>query len=641
MPSVSDAQSASFYSSLAPDLASSCATLQKSFSLSPLELYYKIESFQIERNIDPGVVSQTLLEDLRLQLQENLERKQQQHQQQHRQSSSPVAGGVTPLKRKFAGNGQTHTPLRSSPLSDTTFAARSDAGRVMETLNPAIQISKPSIPEDRARITAFMDTKKYQYRTMRQALLEASEFLDERIEAFGELVQTHLREQLLGGDKKCEDPVLLAAIERLASPNAVSHEDVVVVGRIVSDSVHAADSARLNEKSMLLECSRRMGSGVRVPLKFALSPASSSSSSSSDASAAITMSGPVSFFPGQIVALRGSNPSGSEFVVKAILKMPELAYPVSPISTLRTTASGPTRMMVAKGPFTTQDNLEFAPLAALVDSAISSNVDVVVLLGPFVDVLHPRLNDPAALPAQGIATLEDLFRTCVSQHLRRLEAASPNCQILLVPDCGAREAVQRHLSFPVPPVTGGAETKKQLGLPRRAKWLSNPAFVAVNSSVLAIANVDVLMQMSKVEHIVRVPNPASSTPGSQGEEFERSAMVRGVRNLMLQRSLYPVFPSDPATPLEVSYLGLADMNIARPDILIVPSAQRYFAKVVDNVVAINPGPLTMMKAAGTYAVVDIAGMDAQALQNVEERDGETASTTHDIWNRCKVEIRKI
>lgn len=510
-----------------------------------------------------------------------------------------------------------------------TFASRTDAGRVMETLSPSIIIDKSAASPERAKITAFMDLKKYQYRTMRQALLEASEFLDERIEQFGDLIQTHLRTLKEENDSgKLMDETLLTAIDRLASPSAISHDDVIVVGRIVTDSVHAADSARINETSMLLECGRRMGSGVRVRLKLALKPVAQDDK--------ISLSGLVSLFPGQIVALRGSNPSGSEFVVKAILKFPELQVPLTKTSVLRQTAQRPMRMLIAKGPFTTQDNLQFSPLTALIDSAITSNADVVILLGPFIDSLHPRLSDPTALPYTDLNTLEDLFRVCISQQLRRLEQALPNCQTLLIPECGTREAVQRHISFPAPPVAG-PEIKKAIALPKRARWLSNPSFVSVNSSVLAIANVDVLMQMSRVEHLIRVPSPAGA---NQPEEFERSAMVRGARNLMLQRSLYPVFPSHPETPLEVAYLGLADMNIARPDILIVPSDQRFFAKVVDNVVAINPGPLTKMKAAGTYAVVDIAPIDIEVIKNEDEAPLDEMRP-NEVWNRCRVEIRKI
>lgn len=122
MPSAVDDRSEIFYSKLSSDLASTCVSLQKSFSLTPLELYYKIESYQVKRDAETHEISQTVLDDLRLSLQENLERKQQRQPGNGNGSNammSGAGGGVTPLKRKYASTGQTPTPLRNSPLSDT------------------------------------------------------------------------------------------------------------------------------------------------------------------------------------------------------------------------------------------------------------------------------------------------------------------------------------------------------------------------------------------------------------------------------------------------------------------------------------------------------------------------------------------
>lgn len=61
-------------------------------------------------------------------------------------------------------------------------------------------------------------------------------------------------------------------------------------------------------------------------------------------------------------------------------------------------------MAVAVGPFTTSEDLEFAPLAELLSSCRVSRPDLLLLMGPFVDVEH-------ALIANGSLdiTFEELY----------------------------------------------------------------------------------------------------------------------------------------------------------------------------------------------------------------------------------------
>ena len=67
--------------------------------------------------------------------------------------------------------------------------------------------------------------------------------------------------------------------------------------------------------------------------------------------------------------------------------------------------------MVAVGPFTTSEDLEFAPLEELLGSCRGSPPDILLLIGPFVDVEH-------ALIASGSLdiTFEELFETQVKGY---------------------------------------------------------------------------------------------------------------------------------------------------------------------------------------------------------------------------------
>ena len=57
-------------------------------------------------------------------------------------------------------------------------------------------------------------------------------------------------------------------------------------------------------------------------------------------------------------------------------------------------------VIAASGPFTTNNNLDFEPLADLLAHVVTKKVDVVVLSGPFVGCHHPMVRD-------GMVQLED------------------------------------------------------------------------------------------------------------------------------------------------------------------------------------------------------------------------------------------
>ena len=93
---------------------------------------------------------------------------------------------------------------------------------------------------------------------------------------------------------------------------------MVVVGRVISSAEIAATSgpSKLNEASIVLESSRMMGSGVRVPLRF-------------NTPLKIHGSSRVGFFPGAVVALRGRNGGGGWFLVSEVLPVGEILQLIS------------------------------------------------------------------------------------------------------------------------------------------------------------------------------------------------------------------------------------------------------------------------------------------------------------------------
>lgn len=321
----------------------------------------------------------------------------------HLQSSPAGTNLSSPLR----GIPQTPTPHGATP-----FSQRTTPGAVVEVLNPHISEQGP-IPaetkwEDRVKLAAYTDIKKFSYRPMFQKLLEASEVFDDKIEEFAQLIQDHHK------------------ITEFGNPAVVDQDEVVVVGRITSDDLEG----KLNHKSILLESSRRMGGGSRIPLKL-------------DAVASYSV------FPGQIVAVRGTNAGGDYFAVKEFLELPQLPAAASSPAELQSNAAkletnGPMSVFVTTGPYTTDDNLFFEALEEIVEKAEESRPDVLLMIGPFIDIEHPLIStgDFDLEDADEEPTLEGLFREKISPQLKRL----PHTLIILIPSPG--DAISKHVSFP-------------------------------------------------------------------------------------------------------------------------------------------------------------------------------------------------
>lgn len=390
---------------------------------------------------------------------------------------------------------------------------------------------------------------------MAMHLSEASEVLDDRIDEFTTFIQSH---------HNLEDSAFGNAASKSTS-------EIVAVGRIASDT----PEGKLNVASLVLETSRRTGAGLRVPLKV-------DEVSSHE------------FFPGQIVAVRGINASGNYFSVREVLVAPLLPPAASLPSTLdivnervgyvesngSESSSSALNVIISSGPYTADDNLDFEPLHTLCEKASDTYADALILIGPLFDIEHPLLalgdfdlpDDPSIEPDK--ATLTDAFRIMIGSPLRRLAQAVPSITIILVPSI--RDAVNKHVSWPQEPFA-----KKELGLPKQAKTVSNPVTISLNEIVIGISAQDILDELRREE--VKVGKPTES-----------NMLARLPRHVIQQRHFFPIFPPvnraqlpkagteeglATGVPLDISYLKLGEWLNVRPDILILPSALTPFTKV--------------------------------------------------------------
>ena len=322
------------------------------------------------------------------------------------------------------------------------------------------------------RLVANTDVKKFAYRCMHQKLYESSKTLDNKIYTFLLLISEAYN----------------IPFEEFTDPSATSPEEVVAVGRICSDSVI---DGKINHASLLLESCRCIGAGSRVPLKF------DKLEKIPPGMAAEGGNGGISLFPGQIIALRGVNPTGRSFSVREILEIPRLPPAAIPMAALASPKDGGgLRMMIAAGPYTTHNNLDYEPLTELCQRARNTKPDVLLLLGPFVDIDHPMVAEgdfeleDEDLETDGCGTLEDLFKQRIMGIIKIVDSVST--MVILIPS--TRDAVSNHVAYPQE-----AFSKKELELPKVGFPLS--------PSLLTCSTLDYLLTSCS-------ERPLSSQPGN-------------------------------------------------------------------------------------------------------------------------------
>ncbi|OCK80718.1 DNA polymerase alpha/primase associated subunit [Lepidopterella palustris CBS 459.81] len=670
------------HSELRPEVLGELQSILRLYSISAEELFFKWEAYSMKMGGDETTLDLKTARDFKKDIQDVLER--ERRGKAHAGNNQKKVGAPTPrtggkgsdvfemldglvpntprpgalkgvdgstTKRKsnfetpaakvsknhaMSSPNGVQTPLSSldvNRLQTFSFAGRENAGQIVEQVNGHIEL--PEAPEEpptasRIKMKANTDMAKFSYKTMAMKLSEASEVLDDRIDEFLALVQDH---------HELENTAF-------GNPANQSTNEIIAVGRIASDS----SEGRLNAASLVLETSRRTGAGLRVPLH-------------------VESLQSYNFFPGQIVALRGSNASGDFFSVNEVLSLPLLPLPATNIEDmdacnarlLDTPSSDPSsprplNVLIASGPYTTDTSLDYSPLHALLDNAVSTVADALILTGPFIDAEHPLIRTgsfdlPPTATNPDRATLSDLFRHHISSTLQEFSARLPTCSVILVPSL--RDALSRHAAYPQDKFP-----KRELGLPRQVLVVTNPMTLTMNEFVVGMSSVDVLDMLRREECV-------------GGKAKSTNVLERNARAIIEQRSFLPLFPptareSLPAVtvasvgekcvgagegeeeigapntflPLgamvDTSYLKLGEWLNVLPDVLVCPSVLNPFVKVVAGVIVINPGPLAKRRAAGTYARMVVLPM---VMSHEERERGEGVGNR--MYDRARVDVVKV
>ncbi|KAG9083062.1 DNA-directed DNA polymerase alpha subunit pol12 [Ceratobasidium sp. 370] len=566
-----------------------CISMCQMFNITPEDLRYKWEAMIYSSSVKEQPISfftANCARDLRQQLQRDVAKASQAKAQTSRQ---------TVAKRAVRGGGSFTSP---SATRARVGVVKVEPSTPSLSSNPKVGGGRPvnfSLPPDfelyKCKSFLFdhfsyctkpeqiaICTRRYMSERQLDVLLytEPEAVLDEQIDNVAERVRQHYKLDELG-DPSTVTLVSGSIRNRSLDHNPENQDDVVVVGRIVNDG-----DTKLGETSTLIESSRMMGMGARVPLEFGADLKIRCASRRGTGSTGFGL------FPGMIVALKGKNGSGDSFVVSEILRLP----PLPPAGKSDSNAS--LKAFIACGPFTIDSDLDYKPFTRILEATREERPDLLLLLGPFIDSNHPLIktgqvdSGPAAL-----------FRERISKPLAQLEADIPELVTVLVPS--PRDLISSHVVLP----QAALERDPELGLSRKCQLVPNPGTFSVNGFTVGATSVDVLFHIRK-DHFFKQAPEIADEPNSETAD----AMTMLCRQVLeQQREVHE------DVNLSILHLDLLKIKGTAPDILVMPSRLKEFQKVVDSTVVVNPAVAAKFSSAGNAVCFSISRSTGTGTQH--------------------------
>ena len=186
-------------------------------------------------------------------------------------------------------------------------------------------------------------------------------------------------------------------------------EPQAAIGRVCCDS-----EGHLNSNSVTLQSSLDSSGGHTIPLD-------------------LSKLENFSFFPGQIIGMECTNPNGSKLLVNKLYS----DVPAPPSGEVE--GDHVTQLVVASGPYTTNDSLNTQPLQDILACIQESKPQVAILIGPFVDVRNTALEDCSK-------SYQQIFNDMLKEIFAAIEELKT--QVILVP---AQRDVHENCVYPQPP----------------------------------------------------------------------------------------------------------------------------------------------------------------------------------------------
>lgn len=533
---------------------------------------------------------------------------------------------------EFETANTTFEPQQNPRSSPTPGEKRSEyrPHSILETLNPSL----PTMPglelDDDTSIKPYklvsnFDASKFKFRTMSMKLLESADVLDDQIDTMVKLLQDSQADAGLS----------------FGNPCLSSQFDILCCGRIVPDSPVLDYTQGINSSSLFLETSRLGGIGQRIPLTLDHLKS-------------------YSFFPGQIVCLKGRNPTGSSFIVEDILPLPDLGAPVSTAEELNenldmTNGKG-LKIAILSGPFSPKKSFDYLKLEDFVkESNERIRPHVIILFGPLLDLSNDAVKE-GSIDVKGTSQepqdLDDVFRKSITPIIKKI-----NSKILVIIVPSIKDSIVNHTSYPQ-----DSFDRRKFGLPKNVKVFPNPCGFSINEVLFGCSSLDIFKDLKDV-----------FKPGTDNA-YPMNRFERITKHVLEQRRYYPIFPGSTqrlnkskeeqeqlsnltgglfsndiaeteigGSSLEIPYMGLTEFVTSNPDVLVIPSELKYFVKVIKGVVVINPGTFIKpnkdpLKQEGSYAILHLNSPRINEENNVEESELNSGLYYHNVFKRVRVDL---
>lgn len=459
---------------------------------------------------------------------------------QNRQKRTPNVTPKSAVKSKpNAANSYniTASPAAFSPstfspstTSSQKYTSRSNSGDVLVSYGP----SHESIKNHRgmgSQISIAVDKKRNiskTYKYMFQKLVDLSDVVDEMIESTAETIRNQNS----------------ADIDVYSPCTMPSQEPIHIVGRICCDL--GGGVGRLNSQSVLLQGDRGISSGRSIPVD-------------------LSHLEEFSLFPGQIVALEGTNPTGRKFIGSKVFT----TQSDETINKDITINSDALSLLIAAGPFTTSDCLSYEPLNDLIGIVKNTRPDVTIIIGPILDIKHEDVK-AGKLTASHEEVLQDKLNFIIDAigGLTHLVVSS-----------SVREA-SCHPVYPQPPYAISPHS-------RNVHLVGDPCILQVEGLKIGLTSNDILFHLG-AEEISKVKG-----------QSDRLGRLAG--HVLQQKSFYPLYPSHESVNVDWVAAEQYGAIPQRPDLTILPSDLKCFVKNISGCVCVNPGRLAKGMTGGTFA----------------------------------------
>lgn len=266
-------------------------------------------------------------------------------------------------------------------------------------------------------------------------------------------------------------------------------------------------------------------------------------------------------FSGQTCIIEGINPRGKVFCVNQMFCERKLKGPQVPMS-----LTSSIQIMIASGPFSDPDNLMFEYLDKLTAVCENNKPDLLVITGKFFD-------RNSNLICELEEDVEDNFIRILSILS---EKVGKDTKIVIV---SSSDDINSSGCYPTAPY----ELAKLRPF-QNIFFAPDPSIIDVNGVKIGFTSADIQQHISESEMCVNA-----------GADRVR----RYVNNIFHQKSFYPLFPQEVPTSIEHLH-EFASINDI-PNILILPSDQKYFIRDINGCLCVNPGRLSCTGKLGTFA----------------------------------------